>query len=64
MIDLDVDLVPELTKACHTSTSTSGLFQATKVTTTPDALEEFVAADICPYRLRWGSWAFRMEKIA
>jgi hypothetical protein len=45
MIDLDVDLAPELTKASLTSASTSTYFQATHVITTRDALEEFVAVD-------------------
>jgi hypothetical protein len=34
MIDLDVDLAPELTKASRTSASTSAYFQATHVITT------------------------------
>jgi aminoglycoside/choline kinase family phosphotransferase len=42
MVDLDVDLSPELTKA----SCTSAYFQASHVITTRDALEEFVAADI------------------
>jgi hypothetical protein len=48
MIDLDVDLSPELTKASRTSASTNAFFQATHVITTRDALEEFVAAEIWP----------------
>jgi hypothetical protein len=46
MIDLDVDLAPELMKASRSSASTSAFFQATHVITTRDALEEFVAD--CP----------------
>jgi hypothetical protein len=59
MIDLDVDLAPELTKASHDSASTSAYFQASRVITTRDALEEFVAVDIWP----WGSWAFRVRRL-
>jgi hypothetical protein len=46
MVDLEVDLSPELTKASRSSASTSAYFQASHVITTRDALEEFVAADI------------------
>jgi hypothetical protein len=63
MIDLDVDLAPELTKASRSSTGTSAFFQATHVITTRDALEEFVSAGIWPCRPRWGSWAFRMKQL-
>jgi hypothetical protein len=61
MVDLDVDLSLELTKASRTSASTNTFFQATHVITTRDALEEFVAADIWPCQPRWGSWAFRTQ---
>jgi hypothetical protein len=44
MVDLEVELSPELTKASHSSAS--AFYQATHVITTRDALEEFVAADI------------------
>jgi hypothetical protein len=57
MVDLDVDLSPELTKASHSSASTSAYFQASHVITTRDVLEEFVAADIWPCQPQWGSWA-------
>jgi hypothetical protein len=60
MIDLDVDLALELTKASRGSASTSAYFQATHVITTRDALEEFVAANIWPCGPRWGSWAFKI----
>jgi hypothetical protein len=63
MIDLDVELTLELTKASRNSASTSAFFQATHVMTTQDALEEFVAADIWPCKPRWGSWAFKMKKL-
>jgi hypothetical protein len=63
MIDLDVDLSPELTKASRTSASTGTFFQATHVITTRDVLEEFVAVDIWLCRPRWGSWAFKMQKL-
>jgi hypothetical protein len=46
MVDLEVELLLELTKASRTSASTSAFFQATHVITTRDALEEFVAAEI------------------
>jgi hypothetical protein len=46
MVDLEVELSPELTKASRTSASTSAFYQATRVITTRDTLEEFVAADI------------------
>jgi hypothetical protein len=42
MVDLDVDLSPELTKASCSSASTSAFFQASHVITTRDALEESV----------------------
>jgi hypothetical protein len=48
MIDLEVELLPELTKASRTSASTSAFYQATRVITTRDALEEFVATEIWP----------------
>jgi hypothetical protein len=48
MVDLDVELLPELTKASRTSASTSAFYQATHVITTRGALEEFVAAEIWP----------------
>jgi hypothetical protein len=63
MIDLDVDLAPELTKASHTSAGTSAYFQATHVITTRDVIEEFVAADIWPCQPRWSSWAFKVQKF-
>jgi hypothetical protein len=63
MVDLEVDLSPELTKASCTSSSTSAFFQATHVITTRDALEEFVAAEIWPCQLRWGSWAFKVQRL-
>jgi hypothetical protein len=63
MIDLDVDLSPELTKASRSSASTSAFIQATHVITTRDALEEFVAADIWSCQPRWGSWAFKVQKL-
>jgi hypothetical protein len=46
MVDLEVELSLELTKASRTSASTSAFYQATRVITTRDALEEFVAVDI------------------
>jgi hypothetical protein len=63
MVDLDVDLSPELTKASHSSASTSAYFQASHVITTRDASEEFVAVDIWPCQPRWGSWAFRSQML-
>jgi hypothetical protein len=63
LIDLDVDLAPELTKASRSSASTSAYFQATHVITTRDALEEFVATDIWSCKPRWGLWAFKMRKL-
>jgi hypothetical protein len=45
MVDLDVDLSPELTKASRSSASTSAYFQVSHVIMTRDALEEFVAAE-------------------
>jgi hypothetical protein len=63
MIDLEVDLAPELTKASRSSASTSAYFQATHVITTRDALEEFVVVDIWPCKPRWGPWAFKMKKL-
>jgi hypothetical protein len=48
MVDLEVELSSEQTKASRTSASTSAFYQATRVVTTRDALEEFVAADIWP----------------
>jgi hypothetical protein len=61
MVDLDVDLSLELTKASCPSASTSAFFEATHVITTRDALEEFVAADIWPCQPQWGSWAFKTQ---
>jgi hypothetical protein len=61
MVDLEVELSPELTKASRTSANTSAFYQATRVITTRDALEEFAAADIWPCQPRWGSWAFKMQ---
>jgi hypothetical protein len=63
MVDLDVDLSPELTKASRSSASTSASFQASHVITTRDALEEFVAADIWPCQPRWVSWAFKTQML-
>jgi hypothetical protein len=63
MIDLDVDLSSELTKASRSSASTSAFFQVTHLITTWDALEEFVAADIWSCQPRWGSWAFKVQKL-
>jgi hypothetical protein len=63
MVDLDVDLSLELTKASRSSSSTSAFFQASHVITTRDALEEFVAADIWPCQPRWGSWAFKSQML-
>jgi hypothetical protein len=45
MVDLDVDLSPELTKVSRSSASTSAYFQVSHVIMTRDALEEFVAAE-------------------
>jgi hypothetical protein len=61
MVDLEVELSPELTKASRSSASTAAFYQASRVITTRDALEEFVAADIWPFQPRWGSWAFKMQ---
>jgi hypothetical protein len=61
MVDLEVELSPELTKASRSSASTAAFYQATCVITTRDALEEFVAADVWPCQPRWGSWAFKMQ---
>jgi hypothetical protein len=61
MVDLEVELSPELTKASRTSASTGAFYQATRVITTRDALEEFAAADIWPCQPRWGSWAFKVQ---
>jgi hypothetical protein len=63
MVDLNVDLSPELTKASRSSASTSVYFQASHVITTRNALEEFVAADIWPCQPRWGSWAFKSQVL-
>jgi hypothetical protein len=60
MVDLEVELSPELTKASRSSASTAAFYQATRVITTRDALEEFVDADVWPCQPRWGSWAFKM----
>jgi hypothetical protein len=64
MIDLEIDLSPELTKASRTSASTSAFYQATHVITMRDALEEFVAAEIWPCQPRSGSWAFKVQWLA
>jgi hypothetical protein len=48
VVDMDVDLSLELTKASRTSANTSAFFQATHIITTRDALEEFVTTDIWP----------------
>jgi hypothetical protein len=61
MVDLEVELSPELTKASRSSASIGAFYQATCVITTCDALEEFVAADIWPCQPRWGSWAFKVQ---
>jgi hypothetical protein len=61
MIDLEVELSPDLTEASRTSTSTSAFYQETHVITTRDALEEFVAAEIWPCQPQWGSWAFKVQ---
>jgi hypothetical protein len=61
MNDLEVELMPELTKPSRTSASTSAFYQATRVITTRDALEEFVAAEIWSCQPRWGSWAFKVQ---
>jgi hypothetical protein len=61
MVDFEVELSPELTKASRTSASTGAFYQATRVITMQDALEEFVAADIWPCQPRWGSWAFKVQ---
>jgi hypothetical protein len=63
MVDLDVDLSPELTKANRSSSRTSAFFQASHVITTRDALEEFVAAEIWPCQPQWGSWAFKTQML-
>jgi hypothetical protein len=63
IVDLDVDLSPELTKASCSSASTSAFFQASHVITTRDALEEFVAADVCPCQPWWGLWAFKTQML-
>jgi hypothetical protein len=60
MVDLEVELSLELTKAGRSSASTGAFYQATCVITTRDALKEFVAADIWPCQPRWGSWAFKV----
>jgi hypothetical protein len=46
VVDLEVELAPELTKGSRSSASTSASFQATPVITTRYALEEFVVGDI------------------
>jgi hypothetical protein len=48
MVDLEVELSLELTKASRSSASTTAFYQATRVITTRDALEEFVAVDVRP----------------
>lgn len=55
MTDLEVKFTLEITEGSHSSDSTSAYFQATHVTTTRYALEEFLAVDIWPSRLQWGS---------
>jgi hypothetical protein len=61
MIDLEVELSPELTKASRTSASTSTFYHATRAITTRDVLEEFVATEIWLCQPRWGSWAFKVQ---
>jgi hypothetical protein len=61
MVDLEVELSLELTKASRSSASTAAFYQATRVITTRGALEEFVAADVWPCQPRWGSWEFKMQ---
>jgi hypothetical protein len=61
MVNLEVELSQELTKASRSSTSTAAFYQATRVITTRDALEEFVATDVWPCQPRWGSWAFKLQ---
>jgi hypothetical protein len=63
MVDLEVELAPELTKGSRTSASTSAFFKATHVITMRDALKEFVAAEIWPSRPRWRTWAFSMKLL-
>jgi hypothetical protein len=63
MTDLEVQLVPELTKGSCSSESTSAYFQATHAIATRDALEEFVVADIWPSRPQWGSWTFTRKQL-
>jgi hypothetical protein len=63
MVDLDVDLSPEVMKASRSSASTSAFLQASHVITTRDALEEFVSADIWPCQPRWGSWVFKTQML-
>jgi hypothetical protein len=64
MVDLEVELSPELTKASRTSASTSAFYKATHVIAMRDALEEFVAADIWPCQPLWGSWAFKVQRLS
>jgi hypothetical protein len=61
MVDLEVALSLELTKASRSSASIGAFYQATCVINTRDTLEEFVAADIWPCQPRWGSWAFKVQ---
>jgi hypothetical protein len=61
MVDLEVELSLELMKASRSSASTTAFYQATRVITTRDTLEEFVAGDVWPCQPRWGSWAFKMQ---
>jgi hypothetical protein len=61
MVDLEVELSPELTKASRSSASTSVFYQETHVITTQEALEEFVATVIWSCQPRWGSWAFKVQ---
>lgn len=55
MMDLEVQLAPELTKGSRSSD--------TRVITTGVVVEEFVAADIWPSRPRWGSWCFTNKQL-
>jgi deoxyribodipyrimidine photolyase-like uncharacterized protein len=63
MVDLDANLSLELMKSSRSSASTSAYFQASRVITTRDALEENVAVDIWPCQPRWGSWAFKSQML-
>jgi hypothetical protein len=61
MIDLEIELSPELTKASRTSSSTSVFYHATHVITTRDTLKEFEATEIWPCQPRWGLSAFKVQ---